>query len=220
MRSASRLNESSSGPSAISGRTRISSQLFYGLPIKESSGTRAIIAGSRMKDGPVSETVSSNPERLRSTKPSKRLQRLRSKQYRTAAAKANLGSRIAIQIRLLREAAGMSQAQLAKKIGTRQSAIARIEDPTYGKQSLALLERIAKEFDVAAWVELVSFSTYLRRTSDLSPKALTPKAYTEEFDASSGEPLSSLTLQFDGSPISMLHYATPLNPSPCYIHTD
>lgn len=160
------------------------------------------------------------PVRLRSTKPSKRLQRLKSKSYRVAIAKANLGSRIAVQIRMLREAAGLSQAQLAKKIGTRQSAIARIEDPSYGKQSLAVIARIAAEFDVAPWAEFVSFSTYLRRTSDLAPEALTPRSYSEEFDLSSGEPLSTLHLRFDGSSISMNNYVNPVTTRTGYLVTE
>lgn len=173
-----------------------------------------------MKDGKVSERESSRFVRLRSTKPSKRLQRLKSKKYRAAVVKANLGSRIALQIRLLRESAGLSQAQLAKKIGTRQSAIARLEDSSYGKQSLAVLARIADEFDVVPWAEFVSFSTYLRRTSDLSPKALTPKPYVDEFDPSSGEPLSTLTLRFDGSTISRGHYISQVATRATYIATE
>jgi len=109
----------------------------------------------------------------------------------------------------------MSQADLARKIGSRQSAVARLEDPTYGRQSLAVLHKVAKVFDVATWVEFVPFSTYLRRTSDLSPRALTPKSYREEF-GESGEPLPSLALRADGSAISSMHYIAPVH-GPTYL---
>jgi ribosome-binding protein aMBF1 (putative translation factor) len=46
-------------------------------------------------------------------------------------------------VRELREDAGFTQAELAKKTGTTQSVIARLEDAEYGGQSLKMLSRIA-----------------------------------------------------------------------------
>jgi ribosome-binding protein aMBF1 (putative translation factor) len=46
-------------------------------------------------------------------------------------------------IREARHKAGLSQAELARKIGTRQSAIARLESAEYTGHTLKLLERIA-----------------------------------------------------------------------------
>lgn len=40
--------------------------------------------------------------------------------------------------------AGLTQKQLAEKIGTRQPVVARLENAEYGSQSLAMLHRIAK----------------------------------------------------------------------------
>jgi len=96
-------------------------------------------------------------------------------------AQENAMTRIAIQIRLMREKAGLSQAELAERIGTQQGAIARLESMTYGKYSMAMLQRIAEYFDVVAWVEFVPFSTLLQRTEDLSPEALTPASYDEQY---------------------------------------
>lgn len=53
-------------------------------------------------------------------------------------------TRVAIEIAALREKRGLSQTDLAKKIGTTQSAIARLENPNYGRASLPTLEKIAK----------------------------------------------------------------------------
>lgn len=147
--------------------------------------------------------------RLRLTKPRKRLKRLASKAYRSEFAKANVSNRVAIQIRLMRESAGLSQAQLAKKLGTRQSAITRLEDPNYGRQSISVLHKVARFFDVATWVEFVSFSTVLRRTADLSPRVLEPTPYPQEFRAD-GEPKIELELFVDGSLIDYKHYAMPM----------
>lgn len=50
---------------------------------------------------------------------------------------------IASQIYNLREKAGLSQVELAKRIGTTQSVISRLEDADYEGHSLAMLRRIA-----------------------------------------------------------------------------
>lgn len=52
--------------------------------------------------------------------------------------------RIAQMIYDLREAAGLTQAQLAEKVGTRQSVISRLEDADYSGHSLRMLFRIAR----------------------------------------------------------------------------
>ena len=44
----------------------------------------------------------------------------------------------------LRNGAGLTQGQLAKKVGTTQSVISRLEDAEYDGHSLAMLRRIAK----------------------------------------------------------------------------
>lgn len=97
---------------------------------------------------------------------------------------------------------------MAKKLGTRQSAVARLEDANYGKQSLAVLHKIAAAFDVAAWVEFIPYSTLLQRIADLSPTALSPKPYSAEFDED-GQPNTSVDLEFDGSVICKSNYMTP-----------
>lgn len=51
--------------------------------------------------------------------------------------------RIAKNIYELRTKAGLSQAELAKRIGTTQSVISRLEDADYEGHSLAMLQRIA-----------------------------------------------------------------------------
>lgn len=50
---------------------------------------------------------------------------------------------VAQSIYELRQRAGLSQAELAKRIGTTQSVISRLEDADYQGHSLAMLNRIA-----------------------------------------------------------------------------
>jgi ribosome-binding protein aMBF1 (putative translation factor) len=60
-----------------------------------------------------------------------------------ALAKERENLRIAEQIYELRTAAGLNQTDLARRIGTTQSVISRLEDADYGGHSLTMLERIA-----------------------------------------------------------------------------
>ena len=56
---------------------------------------------------------------------------------------------LAMLLREMREGAGLTQSELARKVGTTQSAIARLEDAEYVGHSLSMLERIATACGVA-----------------------------------------------------------------------
>jgi len=57
--------------------------------------------------------------------------------------RALLNARVAQMIYDARTAAGLTQKQLARLVGTQQSSIARLEDADYVGHSLSMLERIA-----------------------------------------------------------------------------
>jgi len=59
-----------------------------------------------------------------------------------ALAEATLNAEIAQEIYALRIKAGLTQKQLARKIGTTDSVISRLEDADYAGHSLKLLQRI------------------------------------------------------------------------------
>ena len=63
----------------------------------------------------------------------------REEAYRITKNEMDLGWKI----RRVREAAGLTLAQLAKKVGTTASGISRIEDADYDKHSMSLLHRVA-----------------------------------------------------------------------------
>ena len=58
-----------------------------------------------------------------------------------------LNAEIARKIYDLRIKAGLSQRELAKKVGTSASAICRLEDADYDGHSLSMLKRIAEALD-------------------------------------------------------------------------
>ena len=56
---------------------------------------------------------------------------------------------LALLVREMREDAGLTQSELAAKVGTTQSVIARLEDAEYTGHSLTMLQRIASACGVA-----------------------------------------------------------------------
>jgi transcriptional regulator with XRE-family HTH domain len=57
-------------------------------------------------------------------------------------------ARIALEITLYREKKGLTQRELAKKVGTSQSAIARLESPDYRSYSITTLRKVAEALEL------------------------------------------------------------------------
>ena len=83
---------------------------------------------------------------------------------RHAYLEAEVITGLAHQIRALRLQREWSQAGLAKRLGTTQTVISRLEDPSYGKYSLKTLIDLAKVFDTGMHVRFTSFITMLQET--------------------------------------------------------
>ena len=75
--------------------------------------------------------------------------RRKSAAYRQSFARALQQIDLALLVREMREGAGLTQMQLARKVDTTQSVIARLEDAEYKGHSLTMLERIATACGVA-----------------------------------------------------------------------
>jgi|SRR5271155_913905 len=69
--------------------------------------------------------------------------------YRKTFARTLRQIDLALLVREMREDAGLTQVELARKVGTTQSVIARLEDAEYTGHSLSMLERIAAACGVA-----------------------------------------------------------------------
>lgn len=104
----------------------------------------------------------------------------RKPEYRHAYMESAIEQGVAWQIRVNRERRQMNQRDLAEKIGSRQSAISRAEDTTYGRHRLETLVKIAHAFDCALQVRFVPYSTLAKDSDDLSPLALYAPSYSEE----------------------------------------
>ena len=69
---------------------------------------------------------------------------------------ADLERALARRLYALRKQAGVSQAELARRVGTTQSVISRLEDADYGGHSLALLQRIAAALERRVEIRFVA----------------------------------------------------------------
>jgi ribosome-binding protein aMBF1 (putative translation factor) len=72
-----------------------------------------------------------------------------------ALAEARADDDVARKIRELRTAAGITQRQLAKMIGSTASVICRLEDADYEGHSLAMLNRIAAALNKRVQIDFV-----------------------------------------------------------------
>jgi ribosome-binding protein aMBF1 (putative translation factor) len=76
-------------------------------------------------------------------------------QLRRMIAEETLNARVARLIYDSRTAAGLTQAQLAETIGTKQPVIARLEHADYEGHSLSMLQRIAAALEQRVEVSFV-----------------------------------------------------------------
>jgi transcriptional regulator with XRE-family HTH domain len=106
--------------------------------------------------------------------------RWRNQEYRQAYMEAAIEQGVAWQIKINRERRQLSQKALAQRIGTRQSAISRAEDPEYGRHRLETLAKIANAFDCALQVRFIPYSVLAMDSDDLSPDALYAPSFEEE----------------------------------------
>ncbi|MEB3356325.1 MAG: helix-turn-helix transcriptional regulator [Synechococcales bacterium] len=71
---------------------------------------------------------------------------------------ASLNAELAQLIYQARTQAGLTQQQLADRMGTKQSVIARLEDADYEGHSLSMLQRIAKALNRRLEIHLIPVS--------------------------------------------------------------
>ncbi len=72
---------------------------------------------------------------------------------------------VAIQIVAMREKAGLTQAQLARRVGTTQQQISRLEGAGYEGHSLSMLRRIAKVLHARVRVTFEPIQRQISKTS-------------------------------------------------------
>lgn len=104
-------------------------------------------------------------------------------QIREAYVRAELTNGLAHQIRIIRQQRGWSQKQFADKLGTTQTTVSRLEDPSYGRYNISSLLSVSKVFDVALFVRYLPFSKFVPSVWDTSPDNFEAAAYVDEVDS-------------------------------------
>jgi transcriptional regulator with XRE-family HTH domain len=72
---------------------------------------------------------------------------------------------VALQIAALREDSGLSQKELAKRVGTSQQQISRLESPGYEGHSLRMLRRVADVLGASVKVKIYRQQTPKKRAA-------------------------------------------------------
>jgi transcriptional regulator with XRE-family HTH domain len=86
-------------------------------------------------------------------------QELRDPEYSEGYAESFLNSFVATQIKVIREQRDMTQAELAREIGTTQAGISRIENVNYSSWSFRTLIKLARAFHVRLKVSFEPYGT-------------------------------------------------------------
>jgi transcriptional regulator with XRE-family HTH domain len=81
-------------------------------------------------------------------------QQLKAPDFERRFRKAGEAWDVAIQIASLRKKSGLSQKELARRLGTSQQQISRLESPAYEGHSLSMLRRVAEVLGASVHVEI------------------------------------------------------------------
>jgi transcriptional regulator with XRE-family HTH domain len=111
------------------------------------------------------------------------LSKLCDKAYRDAFVSEEIEVGLPFQLRAMRESAGWTQKELARRLGTKQPAIVRLEQPGYGRFTLTTLKQFAAMFDVGLVVKFVPFSALIDSTAGMTRKDFSPPSFDKELPA-------------------------------------
>lgn len=97
---------------------------------------------------------------------------LASEEFRYGYAESHLDAALASQIKALREQRGMTQAELAEAIGTKQSGVSRCENVNHSSWKTDTLWRLAKAFGVRLKISFEDFGSLLDEVDRFSRASL------------------------------------------------
>ena len=98
--------------------------------------------------------------------------RLRDPDFRARFEAAGQAWDIALQLAALRQARGLTQKQVAELLGTKQQAIARLEDPTYAGHSLSMVRKYVEALGASLDVTIVPAEVVSQYQARCGPKPL------------------------------------------------
>ena len=81
-------------------------------------------------------------------------EQLKDQEFAQRFKKAGEAWDVALKLASLRKASGLSQKELARRVGTSQQQISRLESPSYEGHSLSMLRRVAEVLGADIHVEI------------------------------------------------------------------
>jgi len=118
-------------------------------------------------------------------------------EYRQAAMESTVENMIAWQVRINREERGMTQKELAALMGTKQSAISKLEDPEGGDVLVSTLVKAAHAFDCALIVRLVDYAECVALTHDVRPERLFAAGFANTFKPARAQSKRARAIEHD-----------------------
>lgn len=113
------------------------------------------------------------------------------KEYRDAYAEDFLNTKIAAQLRAIREQRKLTQKDLAEKIGTKQPGVARLEDVNYASWNITTLKKIASALDVRLNVSFETFGSLLDEDESFSRQWLQREEFADDSAFKVGAPTAA-----------------------------
>jgi transcriptional regulator with XRE-family HTH domain len=128
---------------------------------------------------------------------------LRDAEYRQMFVGERVRSSMALQIRALREQREMSQKALGDAIGMAQTWVSKLENPDYGKMSVATLLRLATAFDTDLEIKFRPFSSAIDRLPKQTDEYFRVPSFKDEFEGHSlsEEEIDKAIERLNGEPV-------------------
>ena len=106
----------------------------------------------------------------------------RDKEYRQAFMEERVRSSLALQVRALRDQRNLTQVAFGKLLNKAQAWVSKLENPEYGKMSVATLLEVAKAFDCDLEIRFRPFSDTLSRLPAQTAEDFHVPSFDEEFE--------------------------------------
>ena len=121
------------------------------------------------------------------------LQSLKDRVYRAEFVRERVRSSVALQIRAIRDQREMTQTELGDLLGKAQAWISRLENPEYGKMTVATLLELAEAFDTDLEIKFRPFSKLLDSLPRQGPSYFMVKDFESEFGEGVSAPQPATT---------------------------
>jgi transcriptional regulator with XRE-family HTH domain len=118
-------------------------------------------------------------------------------EYRYAYAQSFLNTKLAAQIKTIREQRLMTQSDVAEKMGTKQSGFSRFEDVNHSTWKTDTLWKIARALGVRLNISFETFSSLVDEKNRFSRDNLARPAFNEDTGFIQRKPVASVAAEAD-----------------------